>query len=80
MPSIKAKNCKHFWQKTLHPFVICLYKNINFLLTQNHLIVLAFDMSMFKDDDDYEIRASLHYKDHPMVASTENYIYVVKTS
>jgi len=31
---------------------------------------------MFKDDDDYEIRATLHYKDHPMVASTENYIYL----
>ncbi len=33
-------------------------------------------MSMFKDDDDYEIRAALHYKDHPMAASTENYIYL----
>jgi hypothetical protein len=33
-------------------------------------------MSMFVENDDYEIKASLQYKDHPMVASTENYIYL----
>ncbi len=33
-------------------------------------------MTMFVDNEDYEIKASLHYKDHPMVASTENYIYL----
>ncbi len=31
---------------------------------------------MFVENDDYEIKASLQYKDHPMVASTENYIYL----
>jgi hypothetical protein len=33
-------------------------------------------MSMFKNVDDYEIQAALHYKDHPMAVFLTNQLYL----
>ena len=33
-------------------------------------------MSMFKNGDEFEIKAALHYQDHPIASYAGNYIYL----